>query len=260
MERGWYKYNILWTLGFPEVHKLYDWNTGLGVKMGLATQIILASATQDKMHPFLIIKSSQFVQLVMLLLWRKRFYASSDKSVQKEIHSCEQEMILCSWKHFLRVWTDLCDRKYSFAAGNDFMQVWTDCVTWNALRQLGVTLYKFGQICETGNALIPLETILCEYGRICATGNGLVQLEPNLCNSLLAGTPFLIFRPKFEQKWASPSILWADDSSHSQGQFGKRVLQAFRGHPIRTASYQGSYIDPSYLSHTIDSTPDTPGA
>ena len=54
------------------------------------------------------------------------------------------------------------------------------------------------------------------------------------------------------------ALLCGDDSSHSQGQSGKRLLLASRGHPIRSVAYQGSCIDPSYLSHTLDPTPDTP--
>ena len=54
-------------------------------------------------------------------------------------------------------------------------------------------------------------------------------------------------------------MVTGDDSSHSQGQSGKRLLLASRGHPIRSVAYQGSCIDPCYLSHTLDPTPDTPG-
>ena len=49
-----------------------------------------------------------------------------------------------------------------------------------------------------------------------------------------------------------------DDSSHSQSQSGKRLLLAFRGHPIRSATYQGSCIDPTHQSHTLDLTSEAP--
>ena len=53
-------------------------------------------------------------------------------------------------------------------------------------------------------------------------------------------------------------VVTGDDSSHSQGQSGKRLLLASRGHPARTALYHGSCIDPTHLSHTLDPTPDDP--
>ena len=52
------------------------------------------------------------------------------------------------------------------------------------------------------------------------------------------------------------ALLCGDDSSHSQGQSGKRLLLAFRGHPARAPAYQGSCIDPTHLYHTLDPTPD----
>ena len=53
-------------------------------------------------------------------------------------------------------------------------------------------------------------------------------------------------------------MVTGDDSSHSQGQSGKRLLLASRGHPARSPTYQGSCIDSSYLSHTLDLNPDLP--
>ena len=53
-------------------------------------------------------------------------------------------------------------------------------------------------------------------------------------------------------------VVTGDDSSHSQGQSGKRLLLASRGHPARSPAYQGSCIDLCYLSHTLDLTPDLP--
>ena len=45
---------------------------------------------------------------------------------------------------------------------------------------------------------------------------------------------------------------------HSQGLSGKRLLLASKGHPARTSAYQGSWIDPTHLSHTLDPTLDPP--
>ena len=53
-------------------------------------------------------------------------------------------------------------------------------------------------------------------------------------------------------------VVTGDDSSHSQGQSGKRLLLAYRGHPARTPAYQGSCIYPTHLTHTLDPTPDLP--
>ena len=77
-------------------------------------------------------------------------YASLDKSMQ-------WQTFLCSWKQFMRVLTNLCNRKCSYAEESNF--------------------YEFEQICATGNAPMYLETISCEFGQICAaTGNALKQL------------------------------------------------------------------------------------
>ena len=54
------------------------------------------------------------------------------------------------------------------------------------------------------------------------------------------------------------ALLCGDDSSHSQSQSGKRLLLASRGHPVRTVTYQGSCIDPTHLSNTLDPTPGVP--
>ena len=53
-------------------------------------------------------------------------------------------------------------------------------------------------------------------------------------------------------------VVTGDDSSHSQGQSGKRLPLASRGHPVRTGRYHGSCIDPTHKFHTLDPTPDLP--
>ena len=131
---------------------------------------------------------------------------------------------------------------------------------------------EFEQICATGNALMLLETILCEFGQICATGNSyaagsnFIQVWTDLWDrkrSHAAGNDFMrtwtdlcnrkwscVARTKFMQLTVGrnsilnfPAKIWTrmcrallccDDSSSSQGQSGKRLLLAFRGHPILT--------------------------
>jgi len=68
------------------------------------------------------------------------------------------EMILSEFgqKQFLQVWTNLWNRKYTYALGNNLSQ--------------------FAPICATGNPLMLLETVLCEFGQICATGNAFARL------------------------------------------------------------------------------------
>ena len=76
---------------------------------------------------------------------------------------------------------------------------------------------------------------------------------------LLAGTPFWIFPPKVVQECAEPfCVVTGDDSSHSQGQSGKRLLLASKGHPVRTTLYHGSCIDPTHQFHTLDPTTQVP--
>ena len=53
-------------------------------------------------------------------------------------------------------------------------------------------------------------------------------------------------------------MVTGDGSSHSQGQSGKRLLLASRGHPIRSGVYHGSSIDPTHQAHTLDPTPEVP--
>ena len=98
--------------------------------------------------------------------------------------------------------------------------------TGNALMQLETILCKFERISATGNAHILLETILCEFGQICATGNPFQWLTVGR-NSILN------FPAKIWTRMCR-ALLCCDDSSSSQGQSGKRLLLAFRGHPIRS--------------------------
>ena len=129
------------------------------------------------------------------------------------------------------------------------------CATGKSLMLLESILCKFWQICATGNALMQLETIVCKFGQICVTGNPFQWLAIDR-NSILN------FPAKIRTGMCAESfcVVTGDDSSHSQGQSGKRLLLASRGHPIRTPLYHGSCIDPTHQSHTLDPTPDTPGA
>ena len=88
--------------------------------------------------------------------------------------------------------------------------------------------------------------ILCKFGQICATGNAFVRL-------VVGRNSILNFPAKI---WTGicRALLCGDDSSHSQGQSGKRLLMASRGHPPRILAYRGSCIDPTHQSHTLDPT------
>ena len=92
--------------------------------------------------------------------------------------------------------------------------------------------------------------ILCKFGQICATGNAFVRL-------IVGRNSILNFLAKI---WTGMCrvLLCGDDLSHSQGQSGKRLLLASRGHPIRTLLYHGSCIDLTHQSHTLDPTPGVP--
>ena len=61
------------------------------------------------------------------------------------------------------VWTNLCNRKFAYAAESDFMQVWTNMCDRKRSYAAG------NKICGTGNAPMQLETTLCEFRQICAT-------------------------------------------------------------------------------------------
>ena len=209
----------------------------------------------------------------MLLLCCKQFYASLDESVQLEMLLCSckwsyasfdgsvrLEMLLCSWKQFYASLDGSVRQEIRLrisATGNALMQLETILcefgqisATGNALMQLETILCKFEQISATGNAHILLETILCKFGQICATGNPVQWLTVGR-NSIL----------NFPAKiWTGMcrALLTSDDSSHSQSQSRKRLLLASKGHPARTPPYQWSCIDPTYLSHPLDPTPDAP--
>ena len=124
------------------------------------------------------------------------------------------------------------------------------CATGNALMQLETILCEFGRICATGNALKELETILCEFKRICARGNAFVR--PTVGRNSILSFPAKIWTEMCR------ALLCGDDSSHSQGQSGNRLLLAFRGHPARSLAYQGSCIDLTHQSHTLDPTSEVP--
>ena len=92
--------------------------------------------------------------------------------------------------------------------------------------------------------------MLCKFGQICATEIVFVRL-------IVGRNSILNFPAKI---WTGicRALQCDDDSSHSQGQSGKRLLLASRGHPIRTGLYHRSCIDPMHPPHTLDPTPDPP--
>ena len=91
-----------------------------------------------------------------------------------------------------------------------------------------------------------LGTILCKFGQICATEIAFVRLI--VCRNSILNFPAKI--------WTGicRALLYGDDSSYSQGQSGKRLLLASRGHPIRSPAYQGSCIDPPHQFNPLDPT------
>ena len=126
---------------------------------------------------------------------------------------------------------------------------------------------------------VQLDVLLCSWKRFYGSFGGSLRQEMLLCSwkqfyasldksllwvilfsdSLLAGTPFWILPPKLEQECAEAfCVVTGNDSSHSQGQSEKRLLLASRGHPARAPAYQGSCIDPTHLSHTLDLNQDLP--
>ena len=146
------------------------------------------------------------------------------------------------------------------------------CATWNALMRLETILCEFEWICATGNTLMQLETILCEFGRIYATGDALMQQETILCEFgricatwnafewLTVGRNSILNFPAKTKTGMCRALVCGDWwwLITQQGQSRKRLLLASRGHPARTPAYQGSCINPTYLPHTLDLTPDLP--
>ena len=90
------------------------------------------------------------------------------------------------------------------------------------------------------------------FGQICATGNAFVGL-------IVGRNSILNFPAKIWNRMCR-ALLCCDDSSHSQGQSGKRLLLASKGHPIRRVAYHGSCIDLTHLSHTLNLILKAPGA
>ena len=88
-------------------------------------------------------------------------------------------------------------------------------------------------------------TDLCNMKCSYATGNHFVPVT-------VGRTSILNFPAKI---WTGMcrALLCGDDSSHSR-QSGKRLLLVSRGHPPRILAYQGSCIDPTHQSHTLDPT------
>ena len=115
------------------------------------------------------------------------------------------------------------------------------------------------------------ETSKAVHGLLCSyiAGNDFMRVWTNLCHMecfwvtwLLAGTPFWFYPPNLEQECAEPFyvVVTGDDPSHSQGQSGKRLLLASKGHPVRRVAYQGTCFDLTHQSHTLDLTLKVSGA
>ena len=158
------------------------------------------------------------------------------------------------------VWTDLCDRICSYAAGNNFMQVWTDLCN----RKL---LCSWKRLYTSLDRSVREETLSHHWKRFYANMDGSVRQEMVLCswNQIYATDCWHELHFEFPAKILTGMCrahLCGDDSSHSQGQSGKRLLLASRGHPIRSPAYQATCSDPlgPDQTHALDPTPDTPGA
>ena len=160
----------------------------------------------------------------------------------------------------MRVWTNLCNRKLSYAAGTDSKQVCKDlcnskfwrvfrliCAISKAPMLLEMIVCEFREICEIEKGLMLLAIILWEFGQICTTGNAFVR--PTEGRNLILNFPARIWKEMFR------AHLCGDDSSHSQGQSGKRLFLASRGHPVRSVAYQATSSNPLDQTHTLDPTP-----
>ena len=96
----------------------------------------------------------------------------------------------------------------------------------------------------------------CSYSAV----NDIMRVWTNLCyreffsvTNCWQELHFEFFPPKLQQECAEPlCVVTGDDSSHSQGQSGKRLLLASGGHPVGTLLYHGSCIDPTHQSHNLD--------
>ena len=174
---------------------------------------------------------------------------------------CKFGRICATGNHFMRVWTNLCDRHCSYSAGNDFMRVWTNLCKRKHSYAAGTDFmwvckglcnrkcsYAMGkQFYASFDKPVWQEMFLYSWKRFCASN----------CRQDLH---FEFSRQNLNRNVQIPSMcLCGDDSSHSQGQSGKRLLLASRGISGSDAQVHGSCIDPSYLSHTLDPTPDAPG-
>ena len=176
----------------------------------------------------------------------------------------------------MQIWTDLCDRKSSYAAGNNFMRVGTNLCNRKCFMQLETILCEFERICATGKLLcsckqfyasldksVRQEMLLCSWKSFYASLDGSVRQESsnatgnNFVQVTVGRNSISNFPAKLLTGICKP-LLHSYDSSHSQSQSGKRLLLASRGHPARTPPYQGSCIDPTHLSHPLDPIPDPP--
>ena len=103
---------------------------------------------------------------------------------------------------FMRVWTDLCNRKCSSAAGNDFMQVWTDlCDMKCSYAALNDFMRVWTDLCNrkcsyaARNNFMRLWTNLCNWICFC---------ETNCCQEL----HFEFSRQNLNRNVQSPSVWW----------------------------------------------------
>ena len=157
---------------------------------------------------------------------------------------------MCSYtagNNFMWVWTNLCNRMCSYAAGKNFMRVWTHlCDRKCSYAAENYFTWVWKNLCHRK----------CFY----IAGNNFMRVWTNLCHrkyfgeiTLLAGAPFWIFLPLFEQECEEPFYIpkpkpiWKKASPRLQ-------------RPCHTDSTSGlTSSTPRFRTHTLDPTPDAPG-
>ena len=132
---------------------------------------------------------------------RKCSYAAENDFMQVWTDLCDRKCSYASGINFMRVWTDLCNRKHSYASGINFMRVWTDLCN----RKCSYA---------TGNNFVLVWTNLCNresfqwltVGRISIL-NFPAKIRTGMCRVLLCGDWWwLITQPRPIWKKAPPGL------------------------------------------------------
>ena len=155
----------------------------------------------------------------------------------------------------MRVFTNLCDRKCSYAAGNDFMRVWTNLcdrkcsnVAGNDFMQVQTNLCDRKYSHATGNNFMRVWTDLCNRKWSWAAGTKLMQLTVGK-NSILNFSRQILNRNV--QSPSSASTVMTHHSAQPKPVWKKAPPGLQRPSRIATPSGWPS-ITPRYLTHTLD--------